>query len=700
MTSLLIRAAAAHLGKTAKKITPVEESFIFEDGILLEALSDKHIKKIKEMGDTLRYATDIHDEVFGKGVQHQEIPYSRDDEQKITSSNYHEVIAGNKWDTNTHFYHVNNHLRQHGYSITDYVGGYAKKEDGTGNEERIGKILSKTGADSLMTPFVSKNKYKMKKNENGDFVHERDKYGRKIVEVEGKNLNVSQAFANDPIRAAKKDVKLVVTRSKTGVAGMSSGKGWHSCMNLDDGCNRHYIPHDISHGTLTAYLIRKGDDDFDSPVGRVNLKQFENQDGHKIWRPESGVYGSMPKSAKTAIEHWSQTRYPHKEDSIYSKNPALYNDDGKSTHITGNPEFGKLLRHYGNHIDDISSNHAERQEEFYDKHGFHEDDDVGSHVHSFLNSLPQSHQNNLIIHSNLTNQDDPSEKYDSDKNSDDHIASWAESKSFNPKVLTDAELKNHIKTAEESSDHDNRYDGVQLSNATDTHASLIGEALSRNDKSLKNDIIHHIIHRHGPNSEWYGNMNDEDSHKIPYLHNHTDNSNILKALYHIGKEGNLHNIVPDVDDMSSEVSHSFGKKIGQHGDNDFLNDFVKHHYNDHVSDEHHAFINGFHSGLNERSDSEEMQHYLIGEMNLTGGHSAHGVLKPITTMDNLKLATNPNLMSYAHEEGHDDGGTNEFYSNVASHTKHQSVHQALKTRTDTQTPEIQLGVKSNKYGLR
>lgn len=696
-SSLAIRAAAAYLGRAliTETIIPFTQDEIF----LIESLDDRHIKKIKDMQDTSFSVKKIHDEVFGEGIKHQDVPYSREDEEKITSHNYSHVMNGHSY-TNQHYSQVNNHLHRNGYEITDYVGGFAKKKDDeNAREEKIGKILTRTGANQEMTNIIGKPKYKTTTSETGNTVHARDRYGRKIIESEGKPLSIAQAFANDPIRAAKKDVKLVVTRSKEGVAGMSTGKGWNSCMNLDDGSNRHYVPKEIQNGTLTAYLVRKDDTDFDNPVGRVNLKQFESSTGHKIWRPETSSYGSMPKSAVTALHHWSETRYPHHEDEIYSKNSELYNDDGKTTRVFGNPEFQKLQTHYSNHISDIMSSHSERRDEFYNKHGFHnEDDDVSSEVHSFLNSLPENHKNNLIIHSNLTQQDDTSEKYDEDKNSDDHIADWANRKSYDVKSLTDKELANHLKTAEDATTEDYRYDSNELSNATQTHAKLIGEAMRRGDAALKDNAIHHIVNTH-KSSEWYDNMNEEDSHHIPHLHAHTKNSNLLKSLYEIGKEGTINNIISDVDDMGGNERHEFGKLIGKHGDNDFLNEFAKTHYNDHIANDHHAFISGFHKGLNERPDGEEIQHHLIGELNLGGGHTERGELKGIHDEGDLEATKNPYFPQFAYHQGSEHPGNNELYANMAYYTKHPSVHQALKTRNDTQTPEIQDAIKKNEHGL-
>lgn len=660
MTSPLIQAAIAHIGRHNRDV-------------INEALSDRHIKKIANMPDTYHDTKRIHDKVFGDGIQNQDIPYSREDEKKLNSHNYNEVMSGT--DQSPHYKAIRDHLHKNGYEITDYVSGFAKKKDDpsidnmTGTqrvadkEEKIGKILNRTNASTEMTNILSKPKYKVTKNEYGDMVHARDARGQKIVESEGKPLSITQAFANDPLRAAKKDVKLVVTRSKEGVAGMSTGKGWRSCMNLDDGVNKKYIPHDIRHGTLTAYLVRNGDDEFDNPVGRVNLKQFVGIDGHRIWRPETNVYGTMPKEATKAIQHWSETRYPHNETDIYSKKPELYDDDGKTTHIFGNPEFDKIQRHVDNQLNDLVSSHYDNA----NNSGWDEGDQLHQKVEGFLNSIPQAHRNHLIIHSKLTQQDEPTDKYEADRTTDDHIANWAGYEQFDVKSLSDHELARHLKTAEDASVDDARYDSGQLSNATDTHSDLIKEAMSRDNQGTKDNVIHHLVGNFDKNEHWYGNMNDENSHNIPHLHHHTQNSNLLHHLYHIGKEGNIPDLVSDVDDMTNTDATALGHKIGKHGDDEFLHELATEHYDTHEDNGHRGFINGFHSGLNEREDGEERQHRLIGELNLGGGHAM----------------------------GDHYSGPNNFYADIARRTKFPSVHHALKTRDDTQTPEIQEGIRAN-----
>lgn len=685
--SSIINAAVAHLSRQKKA----------EDFIITEALDQRHKDRIKGMPTTRSDLVTTHDHVFGKGNDTIEIPYNREDDEKITSANQSSKIKTGGWEANHHHSSVFRHLHDKGYHVTDYVGGYARKKDEPeGREEKIGKILQKTGADKLTSPVMSNPTYKRHEKEDGTIDFTRDARGNKIVDKQPKNLSIAQAFANDPVRAAKKDVKLVVTRSKEGVGGMSTGKGWTSCMNLDTGCNRHYVPHDIQQGTLTAYMVRKGDEKtLDNPVGRINLKQFVDSDAkHHIFRPENTVYGAIPKSAQDTVKQWAETMYPHKEDAVYSKHSALYNDDGSGMIITGHPEFSKVHSNVEFHVGRMIEAHQARQEAFQDKHGEPDwnEEDEHDHVSGYLGKLPENHKHNLVIHARLHTQEDPTDKYIGQMSSDDHIGKWAYERSVPWSQIHDKDLMHHLNNAEHNSTMGHRYDHNMLLDATYTHAHLIKQALTRGTPEVKDKAISHLLENHdAPRSgeDWYGTMNDEHDQILPHLHNHTDSPALIKKLYQVGKAGTIPNLVNDFSDMTTHEQGEFAHKIGKYGDDDLITHFSR--SNDYEPDSHAAIQ--FHKGMNERSDGEEMQHKLISEMNLGSGESNHGAIKPITDKHDMKDAINGDHS----EEGIYHEGNNEMYATIAQHTKFPSVHNALKNRSDTQTDEIKTALKLNKH---
>lgn len=129
------------------------------------------------------------------------------------------------------------HLQSHGFTIPDfshYKSGHAI--DKHGRITSIGKVLHKTSAPE----------------------------------------EIKQKFTNDPERASSKNSNLEVAISyhPYHVAGMSTKRGWTSCMDMDKGENRHYLKEDIKHGTHVAYLVNKEDKDIKNPIARIALKPF------------------------------------------------------------------------------------------------------------------------------------------------------------------------------------------------------------------------------------------------------------------------------------------------------------------------------------------------------------------------------------------------------------------------------------------
>ena len=214
---------------------------------------------------------------------------------------------------------VQKHLEDNGYSINDYRGGFAT--DKYGRSVSIGKILNKTKASPEIT----------------------------------------NAFMNDPQRAASSiaQPKIIISRHPHDVAGMSTDRGWRSCMemggpNTRGGINQHYLQHDIQNGTHVAYLVRPEDNDIKKPMARIALKPYHDSDltgfdvDHTILRPESRVYGigargddddnnasgvdsAIVSSFKNTVRNWTNQNFPMKENSTYTKNDDVYNDDGKTT---------------------------------------------------------------------------------------------------------------------------------------------------------------------------------------------------------------------------------------------------------------------------------------------------------------------------------------------------------------------------------
>ena len=183
---------------------------------------------------------------------------------------------------------VNQEVEKSGYKIDDYLKGIASKnENGRVRQIKIGKLLSPATA---------------------------------------------QVFANDPGRqATKKNNQLVViSRHPYDIAGMSTDRGWRSCMNLHDGQNREFVPLDIKAGTVIAYLINANDKNIENPQARMLIKPFVNILGnHEIALGiENKIYGTPSPGFKKTVSEWvNKINASHKLNGIFELDPDLYDDN-------------------------------------------------------------------------------------------------------------------------------------------------------------------------------------------------------------------------------------------------------------------------------------------------------------------------------------------------------------------------------------
>jgi len=183
-------------------------------------------------------------------------------------------------------------LNSKGYTLSDYVGGYAIEKDK--EKPRIMKI------------------------------------GKLLDDEE-----LRQKFANDSARASSKNKSLiaVISRHPYDIAGMSTDRGWRSCMNLEDGCHRDFVPIDIKEGTIVAYLIDAEDKNIEKPVARMLIKPFVNIDKPEeaVFGIENKIYGTSDRSFKATVIKWvNEVNDSKKLNGIFVINPLVYRDSEKS----------------------------------------------------------------------------------------------------------------------------------------------------------------------------------------------------------------------------------------------------------------------------------------------------------------------------------------------------------------------------------
>ena len=146
-------------------------------------------------------------------------------------------------------------------------------------------------------------------------------------------------FTNDPARSGSKraEAKIIISRHPYDIAGMSTNRGWTSCMNLNDGSNRKYVALDIKEGTIIAYLVGSTDSNITKPIARILLKPFINSRTKEVALGiENNVYGNAPPWFATEVEKWADKVNSSKLlNGIYTMPAELYKDDIESIKIIG-----------------------------------------------------------------------------------------------------------------------------------------------------------------------------------------------------------------------------------------------------------------------------------------------------------------------------------------------------------------------------
>ncbi len=246
------------------------------------------------------------------------------------------------------------HLAKHGWTVHDYVKGTAirqsnaKKADGSPKteEKSIGSILKDTGADTIASNSIVRERVKTSPHPLNPSKREpvTDEHGRPVIEKYSPTIN--QLYETDPVRSATKNksgFQIVISRNPEDVVGMSTNRSWSSCMRLPDspnkegGCNyAKFLPADLAHQTLTAYLTRKGDDNIESPISRITLKRLiNNSDSYNhTYRPHGDIYGEHVNGFKEEVNKFAIENFKANNNDRYYLAKGLYDDN----------DIGKLPR--------------------------------------------------------------------------------------------------------------------------------------------------------------------------------------------------------------------------------------------------------------------------------------------------------------------------------------------------------------------
>ncbi|MDE1905428.1 MAG: hypothetical protein KGH75_03130 [Rhodospirillales bacterium] len=220
-----------------------------------------------------------------------------------------------------------------------------------------------------VTDWLDKNEYDPHKLDyKKGITHHYADQSRKRPQKIGKVLEktnapdyVKKSYMNDPYRVATKATHLqtTISRHPFDVAGMSTDRGWSSCMDMTSGANRSFLHKDLENGTHVAYLHHKDDPTISHPVARIALKPYEHKGEKTILRPEAKTYGMSNPAFHKQVKNWSEKNFPAKPNVVYTKNKHVYDDDehltGTSKHILHHTDNSVYSKNSTKELDNIAS---------------------------------------------------------------------------------------------------------------------------------------------------------------------------------------------------------------------------------------------------------------------------------------------------------------------------------------------------------
>lgn len=216
---------AAYLLAAARKRTPVSKTKLLalaasDSDTITAATNDLQAGKYFD-----RAQQDKLDTATAARVQHDVLDAVFGDQDRIyLKTQYPEEMSATESS-------VRVHLKQLGYTVTDYEGGYATDKAGK-NTYRIGKLLQD--------------------NERVKFLYKR--------------------YVDDTTRL--KDTMVVISRNPDDIARMSAGRHWGSCMSPHRAEFDAFVHEDIRQGTIVAYLVRGKDPEINDPCTRLLVKPY------------------------------------------------------------------------------------------------------------------------------------------------------------------------------------------------------------------------------------------------------------------------------------------------------------------------------------------------------------------------------------------------------------------------------------------
>lgn len=265
-------------------------------------------------------------------------------EEALKPSQYRAVVKG--WDKERYADIFKDDAYEHdknGYRVFIPIGKPSRNVQSVTAPPEIQQVLADAGFE--IQDYVKGIVFNKEKKQS-------IKLGKVLTKL--KRDDLLQKFNNDSRREGTKNQYIVViSRHPYDIAGMSTDRGWTSCMNLKSGINRHYVPLDVKHGSLVAYVTTYDDKNLNNPSGRVLIKPFYDtysSDEKVYFGIENQVYGTNVPGFTDAVNAWVKmvnTKYQGLEGiAIVELHRDLYVDSSRRQVMSGDGNGSEGLVDY------------------------------------------------------------------------------------------------------------------------------------------------------------------------------------------------------------------------------------------------------------------------------------------------------------------------------------------------------------------
>jgi hypothetical protein len=265
-------------------------------------------------------------------------------EEALKPSQYRAVVKG--WDKERYadiFKDDNFEHDKNGYRVFIPIGAPSRNVQSITAPPELTKVLADAGFE--IQDYVKGIVFNKEKKQS-------IKLGKVLTKL--KRDDLLQKFNNDSRREGTKNQYIVViSRHPYDIAGMSTDRGWTSCMNLKNGINRHYVPLDVKHGSLVAYVTTTDDKNLNNPSGRVLIKPFYDtysSDEKVYFGIEDRVYGTNVPGFVDVVNNWVKmvnTKYQGLDGiAMVELHSDLYADSSRRKVMSGDGNGAEGLTDY------------------------------------------------------------------------------------------------------------------------------------------------------------------------------------------------------------------------------------------------------------------------------------------------------------------------------------------------------------------